>query len=115
MKLSMPKLTRTYMRKKVPNSCPDPREQVKAALAVGKAPDQCTHPGVMHDPRIVRWYAAPKGRHTRVTPRWGGMNLTENGKVTSHITDEEEYEALDSDDTIHEMDYADKPITWEGR
>ena len=108
MKIRMPKLTRTYMRRKVVKSCPDPREHVKAALASGEGPEDCRHAGVMHDPRIARWYAAPKPRHVKVMPRWGGMNETPNGRVTSRMLGEGE----DDSAPIHELDYASRAASW---
>jgi hypothetical protein len=114
-RIRMPKLKRWFLRQAVPNSCPDKREHVNAALKAGEAPWDCRHDGVMHDSRVPRWYAAPKGRHQRAMPRWGGMNLTPNGKVTSRMATDDELDEHVDLDTIHDLDYASKPITWGGR
>ncbi len=105
------RMTRTSLRRRVPKSCPDPREHVKAALVLGSAPPSCTHAGVMHDPSVARWYASPKSKHGKISPRWLGMEIGDNGKVTTRKATADEL----TDKDIADTDYASKTITWNPR
>lgn len=105
------KFTRTALRRRVPNSCPDKREHVKVALRMGAAPKDCRHAGVMHDPNVARWYAAPKPKHGKIASRWYGMEIGDNGKVTTRKANADELMS----EIIGDGDYASKTIIWNPR